>query len=162
MNSIFVYLWKLQIIIYHFDFRVRSAAPQFQRSLSVNEMENSDGKGTQNTQMSSISSIRARRTTAASFKYMRNKPTVIALKTPSYEENRDEMGITTSAVGIIGGRDQKMAEEGRFGVGCNNIGEMDPQLESEGNELHPILGTTNTKHGSLAVGRPLEVKYNMH
>lgn len=143
----------------HFDtHRVRNAAPQFQRSMSVNEMENNEGNGAKSMQMSSINSVRARRTTAASFKYMRNKPTVIALKTPSYEENHGEMSIATSAIGIIGGREQKFAEEGR--LGGNSNGEMDPQLESEGNELHPILGTTNTKHGSLAVGRPLEVNYN--
>lgn len=128
-------------------------------------MENSEenGKKSMEMQMSSISSVRARRTTAASFKYMRNKPTVIALKTPSYEENQGEIGVATSAVGVIGGREQKFAEEGRLGPSSgNNNSEMDPQLESEGNELHPILGTTNTKHGSLAVGRPLEVNCHKH
>ncbi|CAL8089261.1 unnamed protein product [Orchesella dallaii] len=139
--------------------QVRNSAPHIQRSMSVNEMENNGDAGVQNSRISSIGSVRARRTTAASFKYMRNKPTVIALKTPSYEEQPNALETNMNiAAGI--GCDQKIAEEGRLGSGgvngCNNV-EMDPQLESEANELHPILGTTNTKHSSLAVGRPLEI-----
>ncbi|ODM93630.1 NADPH oxidase 5 [Orchesella cincta] len=139
--------------------QVRSSAPHFQRSMSVNEMENNENGTVKSSRMSSIGSVRARRTTAASFKYMRNKPTVIALKTPSYEEANalEAKANMNIAAGI--GCDQKIAEEGRLGSGGGggNNGEMDPQLESEANELHPILGTTNTKHGALAVGRPLEI-----
>lgn len=131
-------------------------------------MENKEGAAAQSMQMNSVNSVRARRTTAASFKYMRNKPTVISLKTPSYEENYEnshhaDMNIASSAVVGIIGCEQKLAEEGRLGGGAgggkDKDGEMDlHQLDPESNELHPILGTTNTKHhGSLAVGRSLEV-----
>jgi len=72
---------------------------------------------------------------------MRNKPTIISLKTPSYE------GLSTSHQVC---RDN-IAEQGRMN------GDISEVFENEGNDLHPIMGTTLTGQGSLAVGRPLEV-----
>lgn len=76
---------------------------------------------------------------------MRNKPTIISLKTPSYEgmsNNKQNQHLVCN---------DKLAEEGRAN---GDTGEV---FEVQGNELHPIMGTTRTGQGSHAVGRPLEV-----
>lgn len=95
-----------------------------------------------------------------SFKYMRNKPTVITLKTPSFE-NRDGAALVTTEIHKNTG--DNIAEEGRAGIvspknkDLDQVGLDDTFISSEGDECHPIIGTTRTSSESLTVGRPLEV-----
>lgn len=75
---------------------------------------------------------------AQSFRYMRNKPTIIAFKTPSLE-NCDAR-ISSSSLGSVGPATipEKQAEEGR-------AGQFNPEMQ-----LKPM---------NYPVGKPLEVGF---
>lgn len=121
--------------------------------MSVNEAKE-QGAGNVKPTRSSVSSpiglAERNNRVPRSLRYMRNKPQIISLKTPSYEG----ISTTTTANGNNKTDKERLAEEGMMA----NCGESSDVFDNEANELHPIMGTTRTGQGSLAVGRPLEVR----
>lgn len=125
----------------------------FHRSLSVNVAED-ESEGTRKPSRSSVASpiglSERNNRVPRSLRYMRNKPTIISLKTPSYEYG--EGPVAHSQQQSSGDKD-RLAEEGK-----TNGGDTSDVFDNEVNELHPIMGSTRPGQGSLAVGRPLEVQ----
>jgi hypothetical protein len=83
---------------------------------------------------------------------MRNKPTIISLKTPSYEYGQEPALLPNNRQQNYGDNADRLAEEGRTNFDTSEV------FDNEANETHPIMGTTITTQGSHAVGRPLEVR----
>lgn len=79
---------------------------------------------------------------ARSFRYMRNKPTIIAFKTPSLE-NWDARIAGASVGSVI-----RQTSAGSFGL---------PEKQAEEGKLTPF-GAADIKPMNYPVGKPLEVK----
>ncbi len=110
----------------------------FHRSLSVNEVEDEaanvghgSGKPTRASVSSPIGISERNNRVPRSFRYMRNKPRVISLKTPSYEHDGSNNSATVSEQNS--GDKDRLAEEGRAANICETFDVFE-------NELHPIIG----------------------
>ncbi|XP_035915854.1 uncharacterized protein LOC118513779 isoform X2 [Anopheles stephensi] len=96
---------------------------------------------------------------AQSFRYMRNKPTIIAFKTPSLE-NCEPRDSTNSIVVSPGVFTQKDAEEGRTAAGSVPAG-PGTAVVATGSSQSAIVaagtGAPGTRPVNYPVGKPLEI-----